>query len=99
MLALSSLTVGARAQAVPKDVQQQPLPGATDIIYWVNEEYTGLKPVISLVHGVTYADPAQPDRTVIALKQLYASHYYDGSLALALAIDAADAGAPATYLI
>jgi hypothetical protein len=78
---------------------RQKLAGATDILYWVNEVYTGLKPVISIVHGVVYDDPAQPDRTVLMQKQLYASHYYDGSLALALAIDANDGGAPATYLI
>jgi hypothetical protein len=78
---------------------RQPLQGATDILYWVNEVYTGLKPVISVVHAVVYDAPGQPDRTVIMQKQLYASHYYEGSLALALAIDANDGGAPATYLI
>lgn len=78
---------------------RQRLPGATDILYWVNEEYTGLKPVISIVHAVVYDPPGEPDRTVVMQKQLYASHYYEGSLALALAIDATDGGAPATYLI
>jgi hypothetical protein len=78
---------------------RQKLAGATDILYWVNEVYTGMKPVISIVHGVVYDAPGQPDRTVVMQKQLYASHYYDGSLALAVAIDATDGGAPATYLI
>jgi len=71
------------------------LAGATDILYWVNEQYTGLKPVLSIVHAIVYDAPGQPDRTVIVQKQLYASHYYDGSLALAVAIDAPDG----TYLI
>lgn len=71
------------------------LPGATDILYWINEQYGGLKPVLSIVHGVVYDAPGQPDRTVIVQKQLYASHYYDGSLAVALAIDAPDG----TYLL
>jgi hypothetical protein len=71
------------------------LAGATDILYWVNEQYTGLKPVLSIVHGIVYDAPGQADRTVIVQKQLYASHYYDGSLALAVAIDAPDG----TYLI
>lgn len=78
---------------------RQPLAGATDILYWVNEQYSGLKPVISIVHAVVYDAPGQPDRTVIMQKQLYASHYYDGSIALAVAIDAVEGGAPATYLI
>lgn len=76
---------------------RKPLAGATDILYWVNETYTGMKPVISLVHGVIYDAPGQPDRTVVVQKQLYASHYYDGSLALAMAVDAP--GGAATYLI
>jgi len=78
---------------------RRPLPGAKDILYWVNEKYTGLKPVISIVHSVIYDAPGQPDRTVIVQKQLYASHYYDGSLALVVAIEAPDGGVPVTYLI
>ena len=78
---------------------RQKLPGATDVIYWVQEKYTGLKPVLSLVHGVIYQDPSRPDRTVVVQKQLYASHYYDGSLAVAVAVGGADAAAPVTYLI
>jgi hypothetical protein len=78
---------------------KQKLAGATDVIYWVQEKYTGLKPVLSLVHGVIYQDPARPDRTVVAQKQLYASHYYDGSLAVAVAIGGTDAAAPVTYLV
>ena len=78
---------------------RQSLAGTTDILYWVNEVYTGLKPVISIVHAVIYDAPNQPDRTVVLQKQLYASHYYDGSLALAVAIDGSDGGVPATYLV
>ena len=59
------------------------LQGATDVLYWVKEDYTGLKPVISVVHGVIYAAPERPGRIVVVQKQLYASHYYDGSLAVA----------------
>ena len=75
------------------------LAGARDVLYWVQEDYTGLKPVLSLVHGVIYQDPAIPDRTVVVQKQIYASHYYDGSLAVAVAISVTDGGTPVTYLI
>jgi hypothetical protein len=76
------------------------LPGAKDVIYWVKEDYAGLSPVVSVVHGVIYEDPGRPDRVVVAQKQLYASHYYDGSLALATLLSPPDAGAgPTTYLI
>jgi hypothetical protein len=74
------------------------LPGARDIIYWVKEFY-GLKPVVSLVHGVIYQPPARSDRTFVVQKQIYASHYYDGSLAMASLIDATEDGRPVTYLI
>jgi len=76
-----------------------PLAGAKNVLYWVKEDYTGLAPVVSVVHGVIYEDPARPDRTVVAQKQLYASHYYDGSLAVALAASATEGSTPVTYLI
>jgi hypothetical protein len=76
-----------------------PFPGARDILYWAKEDYTGLKPVISVVHGVVYEDPAVPDRTVVLQKQLYASHYYDGSLAVAVAAGVMEGATPVTYLV
>lgn len=78
---------------------RRPLAGARDVIYWVKEKYTGLKPVISIVHGVIAQDPARPERTIVAQKQLYASHYYDGSLAISSATSALEGSAPVTYLI
>jgi hypothetical protein len=78
---------------------RRPAPGARDILYWVNERYGSLKPVVSVVHGVIYQDPAHPDRTIVAQKQLYASHYYDGSLAIASATAALDGSTPVTYLV
>ena len=78
---------------------RQTLPGAKDVLYWVQEDYTGLKPVLSLVHGVIYQDPARPDRTVVIQKQLYASHYYDGSLAVAAVFGGSPGATPVTYLV
>lgn len=74
------------------------LAGARDILYWIKENY-GLKPVVSIVHGVVYQPPAQPDRAIVVQKQLYASHYYDGSLAVATLLDTREGDQPATYLI
>jgi len=76
----------------------EPLPGARDVFYWVKENY-GMAPVLSLVHGVVYSPPSRPDRTMVVQKQLYASHYYDGSLAVATLLDTRDGGRPATYLV
>jgi hypothetical protein len=75
------------------------LPGGRNIFYWSKERYAGSKPIISIVHGVVYEPPGQTDRTFVAQKQLYASHYYDGSLAIATLLDAEDGGRPATYLV
>jgi hypothetical protein len=36
---------------------------------------------------------------MVVQKQLYASHYYDGSLAIATLLDTQDGGRPATYLV
>jgi hypothetical protein len=74
------------------------LPGARDVFYWIKENY-GMAPVLSLVHAVIYSPPSRPDRTIVAQKQLYASHYYDGSLAIAALLDTHDAGQPGTYLV
>jgi len=84
--------------ALTEYLEQYPrktLAGAKDVLYWVTEHYTGLATVTSVVHGVIYQDPARPDRTLVVQKQLYASHYYDGSFAVATVIDAPDG----TYLI
>lgn len=75
-----------------------PLAGGRDVFYWVQENY-GRKPVLSLVHTVVYDPPGQPDRTLIAQKQIYASHYYEGSLAVAAVVGATEGGRPVSYLI
>jgi hypothetical protein len=74
------------------------LAGKRDVFYWVKENY-GLKPVISIVHGVIYEPPSRSDRAFVVQKQIYASHYYDGSLAVATLLSATEQGAPATYLV
>jgi hypothetical protein len=71
------------------------LPGAREVFYWVKENY-GFKPVISIVHGVIYQPPARRDRAFVVQKQIYASHYYDGSLAIATLLSAPD---NSTYLV
>lgn len=76
----------------------KPLAGARDIFYWVKENY-GRKPVISIVHAVVYERPSQPDRLYVVQKQLYADHYYDGSLAIATVLSAQEGGRPVSYLL
>jgi hypothetical protein len=75
-----------------------PLAGARDVFYWAKENF-GLKPIISLVHGIIYRPADKPDRVFVVQKQLYASHYYDGSLAMGTILATTDNGAPASYLL
>jgi hypothetical protein len=58
-----------------------PLAGGKDTLYWVKENY-GNKPTVSIVHMVTYDDPKQPGVTMVAQKQIYASHFLEGSMAI-----------------
>ncbi len=74
------------------------LAGRQDILYWILEDY-GMKPVLSIVHGVVYQNPKVSDRTTFVQKQIYASHYLEGSVAVATALSATDGGKPVTYLV
>ena len=72
------------------------LPEVQEFFYWLTESF-GLKPVASVTHVSIYF---QPGRTVIASKQIYASHYFDASLGLTVALDdAAEAPVPSMYLV
>jgi hypothetical protein len=72
--------------------------GATDILYWTREN-SGLKPVVSIVHGVIYRPPGAPGQATVAQKQIYASHYFDASLALLYLFEAQVNGRPFTYVV
>ena len=74
------------------------LPGSRDIFYWVKEDY-GFKPVLSIFHGLVYQPPSRADRAYVVQKQIYANHYFEGSLAVATALSATENGAPITYLV
>lgn len=74
------------------------LTGTRDVFYWSKENF-GLKPIISVVHGIIYQPADKPDRLFAVQKQLYASHYYDGSLAIGTILAATENGAPVSYLI
>lgn len=72
------------------------LPGVSEFFYWSLESF-GLGPVTSITHVSVYE---QPGRAVIASKQLFASHYFDSSLGLTVAInDPIDGSGPGMYLL
>jgi len=74
---------------------QQPLPFLEEFLYWSKESF-GLKPVISVTQVTIFRLPGQ---TWIASKQIYASHYFDASLAITLlADDPSDPSGNSIYL-
>jgi hypothetical protein len=76
------------------------LPGADSFFYWEKVNF-GLKPTIRVNHGVIYHAPAQGgDISVVAIKQLYASHYFHTALDVSVCVgDAARPGRRGFYLI
>jgi hypothetical protein len=51
------------------------IPGARDRILWTVRNY-GYRPVTSLVHSIIHQPEQGPPATLIALKTLYANHYF-----------------------
>ncbi len=58
------------------------LEGANSFLYWSREKF-GLKPTISMSHSVILR---RPDAVVFGSKQIFASHYFEASLGMALFI-------------
>jgi hypothetical protein len=63
------------------------LPGATNLVFWTVDALPRIRPVLRIVHEVTYTPTEVPGATVIAAKQLYADHYFEAGLEVLTAID------------
>jgi hypothetical protein len=62
------------------------LPGADSFFYWEKVNF-GLKPTIRVNHGVIYrAGTRSADVSVVAIKQLYASHYFHTALDVSVCV-------------
>lgn len=72
--------------------------GATDVLYWVMSEKGTLRPTLTVNHMVVYAPPT--GAALVARKQIYADHYFEGGFELLAAIDApVSAASPFMYLV
>lgn len=58
------------------------LPGADSFFYWEKVDF-GMKPTIRVNHGVIYR---RDGLSVVAIKQLYASHYFHTALDLSVCV-------------
>ena len=75
------------------------LPAADSFFYWEKVAF-GMKPTIRVNHAVIYRAPARDDISVVAVKQLYASHYFHTALDVSVCFaDAATSGRQGFYLI
>ncbi len=76
-----------------------PRPGVRDCMLWAREDL-GLKPVVTLIHAVRLPYRGTgPPLTVLASKQIYASHYYQARLAITAFVEADSDGEPGGYLL
>jgi hypothetical protein len=71
--------------------------GAEHTVYWTKEDF-GVRPIFRISHQVVYRVPAG-GVTLIATNQIYADHYLDAALSLALAVDAASGRGEEFYMI
>lgn len=75
------------------------LPGAKDALYWSTED-VGLRPITTVTHATVYRpDSAAGVAALIALKQIYASHYFHATLTLISIIDDPTPEGPGVYVI
>lgn len=75
------------------------LPGADSYFYWEKVDF-GLKPTIRLNHAVVYRDRARGrDFGIVAIKQLYATHYFHTALDVSVCVQDGTADHPAFYLL
>ena len=77
-------------------------PDIEEFLYWSKEKY-GLKPVLSLTHVIIYKRAlGNSTEVLVASKQLYANHYFEGSLGLTAFVEGnqglATSGAYLMYL-
>ncbi len=70
-----------------RDFPKAHLEGSEEFFYWSKEKF-GYKAVVSLTHVTIYRVSRQEaDWTFFASKQIYASHYFQGSLGLAMFVE------------
>jgi hypothetical protein len=60
------------------------LPGSEEFVYWSKEKF-GIQPVLSMTHVTIYPRKrGNTSEVLIASKQLYATHYFESSLAFTM---------------
>ena len=81
------------------DYPNASLPGADSYFYWEKVDF-GLKPTIRLNHAVIYRGRTQGrDFATVAIKQLYATHYFHTALDVSACVTDGAPGHAGFYLL
>jgi hypothetical protein len=63
------------------------LSNAQNFVFWSKKQYGNLRPILSVNHVTIFRMPSGNVETLIASKQIYASHYFEASLELTALIE------------
>jgi len=74
--------------------------GARDILYWSEDRLPHLRPTLTLDHVVVFKPTRADAAALVARKQIYANHYFEGALELLAIIEGGGGpGEPAAYML
>jgi len=74
------------------------LPDADSFFYWEKVDF-GMKPTIRVNHGVVYQPQGNRGISAVAIKQLYASHYFHTALDVSVCVADSKSGSRGFYLL
>lgn len=72
------------------------LNSAREVMFWTQDSIPGLRPMLTVSHLVLYTPPETPGATLIAAKQLYASHYFEAAFYITAVVERSSSSA---YLV
>lgn len=64
----------------------RPLTAAEEGFYWSKERF-GFKPVTGITHTTMYVEPSRGGVALLVSRQIYANHYFDGSVGVSALLD------------
>ena len=77
------------------------LDHAEDVFMWLKEDFDKgkMRPILSINHLVLYRPQGSKGDPIVALKQLYAAHYFEASLSLTVLFEDPDGSGDSLYLV
>lgn len=79
---------------------RETLADASEVLFWSEDVLPRLRPILSVTHLVVYSPPELPAVTLVAAKQIYANHYFEGAFDVTCIVDRqGPGGRPGSYLL